>query len=65
MVIVGEGKTFGEEAARPTRDRVDLDRLNADIAAMEAHLRKQFAADHLEAVEVATPETRITFRPWR
>ena len=29
--------------------RVDLDRLNADIAAMEAHLRKQFAADHLEA----------------
>ena len=29
--------------------RVDLDRLNADIAAMEAHLRKQFAADQLEA----------------
>ena len=29
--------------------RVDLDRLNADIAAMEAHLRTQFAADHLEA----------------
>ena len=29
--------------------RVDLDRLNADIAAMEAHLRKQFAADRLEA----------------
>ena len=29
--------------------RVDLDRLNADIAAMEAQLRQQFAADHLEA----------------
>jgi N-methylhydantoinase A len=27
---------------------VDLDRLNADIAAMERHLKKQFAADHLE-----------------
>ncbi len=26
---------------------VDLDRLNADIAAMEAQLRQQFAADHL------------------
>ena len=26
---------------------VDLDRLNADMAAMEAQLRKQFAADHL------------------
>ncbi len=28
---------------------VDLDRLNGDIAAMEAQLRQQFAADHLEA----------------
>ena len=28
---------------------VDLDRLNADIAAMEAQLRKQFAADHLQS----------------
>jgi N-methylhydantoinase A len=27
---------------------VDLDRLNADIAAMERHLKKQFAADNLE-----------------
>jgi N-methylhydantoinase A len=30
-------------------DQVDLQRLNADIAAMEADLKHQFAADHLEA----------------
>ncbi len=28
-------------------DSVDLARLNADIAAMEADLKRQFAADHL------------------
>jgi N-methylhydantoinase A len=28
---------------------VDLDRLNSDIAEMEAQLRRQFAADHLQA----------------
>ena len=28
---------------------VDLDRLNADIAAMESQLQRQFAADHLES----------------
>jgi N-methylhydantoinase A len=28
---------------------VDLARLNADLAAMEAHLARQFAADHLQA----------------
>ena len=28
---------------------VDLDRLNADMAAMELQLRKQFAADHLQS----------------
>jgi N-methylhydantoinase A len=30
-------------------DQVDLQRLNVDIAAMEADLKHQFAADHLEA----------------
>ena len=29
-------------------DNVDLDRLNADFAAMELQLKKQFAADHLQ-----------------
>jgi N-methylhydantoinase A len=32
---------------------VDLDRLNADIAAMEAQLRRQFADDHLDAAGMA------------
>src|SRR6516225_3133571 len=32
---------------------VDLDRLNADIAAMEAQLRQQFVADHLEAASMS------------
>jgi N-methylhydantoinase A/oxoprolinase/acetone carboxylase beta subunit len=32
---------------------VDLDRLNADIAAMEEQLRRQFVADHLEAASMA------------
>jgi N-methylhydantoinase A len=32
---------------------VDLDRLNADIAAMEAQLRRQFAADRLEAANMS------------
>ena len=34
-------------------DSVDLNRLNADIAAMEADLKHQFAADHLEATELS------------
>ena len=32
---------------------VDLDRLNADIAAMEDQLRRQFVADHLEAASMS------------
>ncbi len=32
---------------------VDLDRLNADIAAMELQLRRQFAADHLESASMS------------
>jgi N-methylhydantoinase A len=32
---------------------VDLDRLNADIAAMEDQLRRQFIADHLEAASMS------------
>ena len=32
---------------------VDLDRLNADIASMESQLRRQFAADHLEAASMS------------
>jgi N-methylhydantoinase A len=32
---------------------VDLDRLNADIAAMEEQLRRQFVADHLEAASMS------------
>ena len=32
---------------------VDLDRLNADIAAMEAQLRRQFADDHLDAASMS------------
>jgi N-methylhydantoinase A len=32
---------------------VDLDRLNADIAAMEDQLRQQFVADHLEAASMS------------
>jgi N-methylhydantoinase A len=32
---------------------VDLDRLNADIAAMEDQLRRQFLADHLEAASMS------------
>jgi N-methylhydantoinase A len=32
---------------------VDLDRLNADIAAMEAQLREQFATDRLEAANMS------------
>ena len=34
-------------------DHVDLDRLNADIAAIEADLKSQFAADHLESAELS------------
>lgn len=33
--------------------RIDLDRLNADIAAMESQLREQFAADHLEVATMS------------
>src|SRR6476660_9575678 len=33
--------------------RVDLDRLNADITAMEDQLRRQFVADHLEAASMS------------
>jgi N-methylhydantoinase A len=32
---------------------VDLDRLNADLAAMESQLKKQFAADHLESASLS------------
>jgi N-methylhydantoinase A len=32
---------------------VDLDRLNADIAGMEAQLRRQFADDHLDAASMS------------
>jgi len=32
---------------------VDLDRLNADIAAMESQLQRQFAADHLESASMS------------
>jgi len=32
---------------------VDLDRLNADMAAMEQQLRKQFAADHLPSASIS------------
>ncbi len=32
---------------------VDLDRLNADVAAMEAQLQRQFADDHLDAASMS------------